>query len=561
MTEPPFSTSASTSAIDDEVAVASDHEPELSPSVLRDLVVEGGLDVLERDGLSLGARTLSYARVFDHLERNHGIKVSRASVHERIWASHADFRRDVIGATIGHLPTDVLGHQADQLRAVADAAATVEPELRMAELARRLGPVALHAMLTMPGYREAQVAKAVAAPPQDSLASEVLHGPIRARSHAVLSTFAERLAAVTGSLGLRPRPTTGLDRYASHDLLGTLVINLLTGALLDANAGSHAVVQPLAFRGPTWSEDAPWTMVGVGLLAFLELLFEPTDRSPRPDLPLRPAAPPPPVPRIDGGDGSRRSRQELRQIVLTAGVEVLLDERLDLRPESLGYVSVFDHIERKQGVRLFRASVHNRIWESHDHYWLDVLTRAIQIDPNVSKQAVDELLAYQPATRPDGSVHVRQAAMDILRLVIGAETVASRQSPDFQRRLAIQAGLLTEPDSELVSALREAVRTTGLERVAAHSAALEAHLVSLGFEIRPELGIDLAEALRILVTLSLTTGAGSVFDQLTGVEGSGQRFPLRRADDPDRTDAWPAGALATWACFDLLFREIGSTPA
>jgi hypothetical protein len=531
----------------------------LTLKALRELVLEAGLEVLDRDGLQLGVQSLSYAKVLDHLEQRHGIRMTRDSVHERIWPSHAEFRREVIGAAITRLPTDILGGQGHQLRSMTEAARRAPGADRPAELARRLGPAALEALRALPGFRESLVAKVVAAPLQDTLRSEVLHGPIRARSHSVLSTLTERLAAVTATLGLRPRAGTGLDRYTSHDALGLLMINLLTGSLLDSTAGADdEVVAPLdGFLGSAPDDDAPWTMVGIGLLAFLRLLFEPESITTGRELPRRPAPSSPPPPPIDPESGGRRLGQELRQIVLTAGVEVLLEERLDLRPESLAYASVFDHIEREDGIRIHRASLHNRIWVNHDAYWLEVLVRAIQVDPGISKPAVQELLGYQPTTRSDGSIHRRQMAGDVLRLMIGAEMAARRDSPDFQRRLAIEAALLTEPETELVAVLREAIRLTRRERVAACSAALQKNLVAQGLQVRSGLGVGADEAIGILTTLSLTAISGSVFDQLAGVEASGRRFRLARIDDPELTDPWTTPALAAWAVFDLLFEEAG----
>jgi hypothetical protein len=266
-------------------------------------------------------------------------------------------------------------------------------------------------------------------------------------------------------------------------------------------------------------------------------------------------------PRIEAGDGSRRrKREELREMVLTAGVEVLLGERMDLRPESLSYASVFAHIKEEHGITLYRSSVHNRIWSSHDDYLRDVLARGIYSDPNPNLLAVADLIGPMLEALAEGTVSRRRAAMQVLRLVTAAEIERSITSTDYLRRQAIKAALFTEPGSELISSLRRAIHRTQLRRAGRHAVAIRDHVLSLGFEVRPELQIGLDEALRILVTVALTSAAGAVFDQTAGAEAVARTYPISRGDGSG-TDPWAAPSLAAWACFDLLFQECDSTPA
>lgn len=65
---------------------------------LKTLVLRAGLEVLERDGIGVGAEDLTYAKVFDHLEQTEGIRVTRGSVHERIWDSQRDFQLEVLAS-------------------------------------------------------------------------------------------------------------------------------------------------------------------------------------------------------------------------------------------------------------------------------------------------------------------------------------------------------------------------------------------------------------------------------------------------------------------------------
>lgn len=66
----------------------------------RALMLEAGSEVLLRDGISLGASTFRYADAFKLLQDEHGIKVTRGSVHERIWSTQEAWQLDVLTDTI-----------------------------------------------------------------------------------------------------------------------------------------------------------------------------------------------------------------------------------------------------------------------------------------------------------------------------------------------------------------------------------------------------------------------------------------------------------------------------
>lgn len=67
-------------------------------------MLDAGADVLRRDGISVGASTFRYADAFELLAQR-GIKVTRGSVHERIWSSQEAWQLDVISETIRRIET------------------------------------------------------------------------------------------------------------------------------------------------------------------------------------------------------------------------------------------------------------------------------------------------------------------------------------------------------------------------------------------------------------------------------------------------------------------------
>ena len=63
-------------------------------------MLEAGVEVLLRDGITLGASTFRYADAFELLREEHDVKVTRGSIHERIWSSQEAWQLDVLTASI-----------------------------------------------------------------------------------------------------------------------------------------------------------------------------------------------------------------------------------------------------------------------------------------------------------------------------------------------------------------------------------------------------------------------------------------------------------------------------
>ena len=564
--------SASSSA--NEPSSTVDH---LSDEVeqLRERMLGAGLEVLDRDGLELGAEALNYSRVFAHLEETHGVKVARASVHERIWASNDEFRRDVLAATIKILPTEVLGQQGQLVRdLVADQHRRgLGPLDRLAELSRFLAPAGFELVASRPGLARVQVAKAIAAPRSQPLLTDDLTVALRERGDSVVDGLRVRLAELTSGFGLQPRRTVVTDAVATHEVLGVAAVNTFVGTFLDVASGADEMCRPVAARGVPVDAALPWTTIGLAMEAMFLLLFEPADGADEgsPDIPVPeppgPADPPP----IDVGPRSgRRPRHKLRELVVGAGVEILLQQRLDLRPESLRYAAVFDHLDRTRGERVYRSQIHRRIWDSQDAFWLAVLERAVRIEPGLDPTTERRLAELAPPAS-DSAHHRLLAARDLIRTLTAAETAAHVASPQFLRRQAVKAALLVdEPDDPGgYGALRRVLHDGQRARLEAVADALRTHVLPLGHEVRPEAGMSEDDALAAVATVAVTVSGGAVFDQAAGVEAVARTFPLRRSallddgtgEDPTDTadgagpsDEWTAPGIATWALFHRLFR-------
>lgn len=71
-----------------------------SRAELRDLLLDAGAALIERDGIGLELAEITYGSVFDHLETTQGVRVTRASVHKRIWPSQRAFQLEVLAEAV-----------------------------------------------------------------------------------------------------------------------------------------------------------------------------------------------------------------------------------------------------------------------------------------------------------------------------------------------------------------------------------------------------------------------------------------------------------------------------
>ena len=69
----------------------------------------------------------------------------------------------------------------------------------------------------------------------------------------------------------------------------------------------------------------------------------------------------------------RRTKEEIRELLLDAGRQILLEEGLGVGAGDLTFKRAFDRVEATTGARLTNASVIRRVWENQAEYQADVL--------------------------------------------------------------------------------------------------------------------------------------------------------------------------------------------
>lgn len=541
--------------------------------ILRRLLLRAGLEVLERDGLGLRPDAITYAKVFAHLEETSGRRVSRASVHGRIWSSQEDFQHEVlVAAAVRTSPYHHVEELQEGVNLVLDAIDQLglQGRERVRAFCRIAGRALIQIYIDSEEFRRFQVLKAAAR----SEATEVtagLRGAIHTRSDGDRNERLLRFASAFEALGLRPRSSLGLSFDDALDVVLRLVQVLVTGTHLDHHAGFPAASADAATTLMVEDEDWGWTNFGLGLLAFVELLFE-----------LDPAADPAdqrlaaptnhPIrehPTTNEGDGGRafapgrRRRSELRRAVVAAGVELLFRDGLSLKADSLSYASVFAHVEATRGITVHRSMVHGRIWPSQAAFRADVLAEAANSGTAESLLTVREAMAAQPIARnADGSLHVRQLILDNTRSTVLAQLNQSTTSPTFNRWQSIKASVLAperQPDADL-EVVRKAVARRYGETLSTFVSTYRSIFPLIGLTVNPELAMSEDDAYNTLALLGTTISVGAEFNLAAGAEAANGEVMLPRADDPTRRDAWPVAAVGALAVLDLLFVPVGPSP-
>ena len=515
-----------------------------SPQSLRDLVINAGLELIEREGLSLSFDSISYAKVFEYLWDQYQVTVTRGSVHERIWASQDDFRRDVLTESVSYFSDNAMATVlAQQALSSNDAS----------EFALSLGSGTLLELMKRPMFGRFQSVKALSCWFDDTLATETLHELLNARSGRALSEFADQIPTTFRELGLRHRAERGLDAEQAARLWAIITAAVTEGGLINYHAGSHDVPAPVEFMSVAADADKPWCCLSVGIKAVLDALYEPDpDHG---DFLSTTAPPPTAVGAGPEAKPSRRSRSQLRELVLTAAVELLFRDGAQLRPDLLTYSTVLKHLQDVQGVTVNRSSIHPRIWTSNEAFRLDVLAACLDASSGPVSVVTEIVEAIQPVHRANGSIDPRRTAAQVFRRGAGTFSGFDERAVDFRRLLQIKSALIDLPDSAARTSLRASVAHVESQRMQGNNAELQSLVIDRGFQVRPEIGISQSDAIHIFQTLSMTMASGIAFNELAGITSSTEPF-LLCATGSNTLQKWSPHGFAAWAFFEQLFEEI-----
>lgn len=241
----------------------------------------------------------------------------------------------------------------------------------------------------------------------------------------------------------------------------------------------------------------------------------------------------------------RRSRDELRQLMIDAGCELLRERGLAFDPPSLSYANVFNHIEATRGVKLHRSQVHGRIWESQQRFRVDVVSEAIsQLSPGSGE--VDELVDDLRPPEPGEGIHF------LVEAWVLASSGVTREVADLDLRfdLLVAAQALSASDSATDPEIAAAARAN-LHRRTAHNKQRYAKVAAnLGLVPDPELGLDDADVWSILARTSSPLVEGARILESVGLQLTD---PFITTASDGTSQQWHTAALGLLLMMEQLF--------
>lgn len=237
---------------------------------LRTLLVQAGAEMLWEQGLAAGAEHLTFKRVFQHLERTSGVRVTHASVIGRIWPNQEEFQTEVLTNLAALETPDVDAEVEAALTGLEDLdVSTPEARWRTAlDICRRGGEASFRTIVASRTWPRWMGLWALAVVDVDSVRKRpIVEALVRAEAHAS-DCYEARYGAAMAVLGLRMRAPFTVRQFA-------VAIDAFTeGCALRAGVdptASHPIGRP---TGPGGAEEE-WTLFAVGLEALVRQFVEP----------------------------------------------------------------------------------------------------------------------------------------------------------------------------------------------------------------------------------------------------------------------------------------------
>jgi hypothetical protein len=177
------------------------------------LLLQTGVRLLMERGLEGGCANVGMAEVLADIEQGSGRRITNASIYGRIWASQADFHKDLLLEAASEFPS--AEEQATRIAAQDYLATAVgTPTHLLREICRRIGVVHFDALATSRSWQTwlAIWALTVSTP---TLEDDLERGPTIAKHHEqAVEAFAEVLSEILAAVGATMRAGLTVDQLA-----------------------------------------------------------------------------------------------------------------------------------------------------------------------------------------------------------------------------------------------------------------------------------------------------------------------------------------------------------
>lgn len=187
----------------------------------------------------------------------------------------------------------------------------------------------------------------------------------------------------------------------------------------------------------------------------------------------------------------RMTRNELRELLLASGLEMLREEGLATGAERLTFKRVFDRVEDETGIRVTNASVIRRIWRDNEDYQNDVLSLAVS-DQSVDElqaalKKADQVLKKANLSTVDGR---RTAVTELCRVAGGAHAEALAASRGWQLFAGTWANIASRPEDKWDERVTDAARATYAGLTERLAETMQGYMDVLGLRLRDGLTLQ-----------------------------------------------------------------------
>jgi hypothetical protein len=188
---------------------------------------------------------------------------------------------------------------------------------------------------------------------------------------------------------------------------------------------------------------------------------------------------------------TRRTRQELRALLLDAGIAVLRRDGLGTGAEHLTFKRVFDRVASTSGIRVTNASVIGRIWENQAEFQSDVLASVATDEVTEQEHAALVGTAEVAASIDRSTVEGRRAGLrEVMRVAAETNLLAGTTSRSWASVIGVWALVSGSRGPATNERIYQVMRGSyeGIE--VRSNATTEALLAFLGLRVRPPLRVD-----------------------------------------------------------------------
>lgn len=247
----------------------------------------------------------------------------------------------------------------------------------------------------------------------------------------------------------------------------------------------------------------------------------------------------------------RRSREETRELVLGAALELVRSRGLGVEPMTLTYQQVFDHLEATRGVRVTRASVHERLWASQEEFQLDVILRVSSMDTGLD--AAVEVAAESIART--ANAHPLDRLRDLGRTAPNAVLRIASQDPLFYSWVGYTLSIAKDASTPATKRARLAEQASREYADAEKRGADLVRLLSGAIGVRPIRSLFNSddEGFQTIARLGLTLAEGAIV-RMRFEEDELPNIVLKTGPDGEE-QTWTAFAAGYWALLNT-FLEV-----